>query len=626
MSITLKDILKKYGEQTIVENVTLEIFPGELFVLLGASGSGKTTLLRMIAGLVHPDRGEIFLQGTMVNDMTPQERNVGFVFQNYSLFRHMTIAENIGFGLRLRRIPKKSRDEKIRHLLDLIGLPGFGGRFPSQLSGGQQQRVAVARALAYEPQVLLLDEPFGALDLKTRVQLRQSFKQIQRQLGVTTVLVTHDQTDAFELGDRIGIMDRGKLLALGAPTEVYKRPKSEYVAQFLGASNFFTGVMQERNIQIGSAFLPLPEGMAPPDKGERVQVLIRPEEFELATQRDEIRGSFLGEGEVRECLFVGAHYRMTVHVPGIVRSITGGFGDNDPTSLFVQMGLGQSQSGCPNQPGEKVVVGVRAFHILPYQGLRILVAIDGSEHGEYALHFAVYLAKKTQGALTIVGVAERFLEETKAREGLTQANQRVQKELQEVTTAYRRGHPAEEILNETEQNRYDLVILGTRGRHAPSRFLGSTAARVSVNSPTPALITPTPFQEIKKILICIAGERVRKSDVRFIGRIARSTGAAVTLFHVHSDNEGKDEKDVTRYLQDVMRILQSLGLPVEMKMGEGEIVGMILHEAVEGNHDLLILGTRVGNLREAFMTNSITNQVLSQVDRPVLILHIRPPM
>lgn len=621
MSIWLKNISKMYGEQAVVDDVTLEIFPGELFVLLGASGSGKTTILRMIAGLVSPDRGEILLQGKVVNDLTPQERNVGFVFQNYSLFRHMTVAENIGFGLQIRRTARHEREKKINHLLELIGLPGFGGRYPSHLSGGQQQRVAVARALAYEPQVLLLDEPFGALDLKTRTQLRQNLKQIHRQLGVTTVMVTHDQADAFELGDRIGIMDRGKLLAAGAPTEIYKRPKSEYVAQFLGAANFFTGVMQERHIQIGSVFLPLPEGAAPPEKGERVQVLIRPEQLEIAAGREELHGTFLGEGEIRDSLFVGGAYRMSVQVLGVVRSITGGFGDTDPTVLSVQMGLGQNSF--PIGRGEKVAVGVSSFHILPYQGLHILVGIDGSEHGEHALRFAVYLAKKTQGKLTILGVAERYLEETKAQEGLTQASQGVQKELQEVTTTYRRGHPAEEILNETERNRYDLVVLGTRGRHAPSRFLGSTAARVSVNAPVPTLLAPTPFQEFKKILVCISGERVRKSDVRFVGRIARNTGAGVTLFHVRPE-EGEKEEGL--YLQEVLRILQSLGLRVEMKVGEGEIIGTILKEAYEGSYDLLVLGTRIGNLREAFLTDSVTSQVLSQVDRPVLILHIRPPM
>ncbi|TAJ97859.1 MAG: ATP-binding cassette domain-containing protein [Candidatus Manganitrophaceae bacterium] len=621
MSISLKNISKLYGEQAVVDDVSLEIFPGELFVLLGASGSGKTTVLRMIAGLVSPDRGEILLQERVVNDLTPQERNVGFVFQNYSLFRHMTVAENIGFGLQIRRVDRKAREEKIHHLLELIGLPGFGHRYPSQLSGGQQQRVAVARALAYEPQVLLLDEPFGALDLKTRMQLRQSLKQIHRELGVTTVMVTHDQSDAFELGDRIGIMERGKLLATGEPSDIYKRPKSEYVAQFLGAANFFTGVMQDRHVQIGSAFLPLPEGAAAPEKGERVQVLIRPEQFEIAAGRESLRGTFLGEGEIRDCLFVGGSHRMTVHVPGVVRSMAGGFGDPDPTNLSVLMGMGQGPY--PVGQGEKVVVGATSFHILPYQGLHTLVGIDGSEHGEHALQFAVYLSKKTQGRLTILGVAERFLEETKAREGLAQASQAAQKELQEVATAFRRGHPAEEILNETEQNLYDLVILGTRGRHAPSRFLGSTAARVSVNAPVPTLLTPTPFQDFKKILVCISSERVRKSDIRFVGRIARNTGASVVLFHVSPEG---GEKEGFFYLQQVRQILESLGLRVETKIGEGEIVGTILKEAYEGSYDLLVLGTRIGNLREAFLTNSVTSQVLSQVDRPVLILHIRPPM
>jgi len=621
MSISLKDICKYYGDHPVVDHVSLEIMTGELFVLLGASGSGKTTVLRMIAGLVAPDAGEIFLKGELINQVSPQRRNIGFVFQNYSLFRHMTVADNIGFGLRIRKIDAKERNERINRLLELIGLPGFGERYPSQLSGGQQQRIAVARALAYEPQVLLLDEPFGALDLKTRVQLRQSLKNIHHQLGITTVLVTHDQGDAFELGDRIGVMERGKLFAVGPPTEVYKRPKTEYVAQFLGAANFFTGQMGDDRLQIGTAFLPLPEGMAPLEKGTRVKVMIRPEELEIASPEQPLRGTFLGEGVVQDFLFAGSYYRIMVRIPGIVRAATTGGADTDPTLLYAQLGL-EKEKILPLQCGQKVAIGVVSFHILQYEGLRILVGIDGSEQAEHALQFGTFLAKTTHGSLSILGVAERYLEEGKAREGLTQAGQTAQKEVQEVATFYRRGHPAQEILSETEKGGYDLVVLGTRGRHAPPRFVGSTAGRVAMNASIPTLLTPTPLYKLQHLMICIAGQKMRKGDIRFIGRIARSTGARITLFHVRNERE---TGQVAVYLQEVLQILEHLGIEAEIKTGAGEPVQAILDEAQEGSYDLLVLGTRVGNLREAFLTQSVTSEILSNTDRPVLVLHVRPP-
>ncbi|MFN8373192.1 MAG: ABC transporter ATP-binding protein [Anaerolineae bacterium] len=214
MAILLEHISKAYGTVPVVHDFSLEIQSGELFVLLGASGSGKSTILRLIAGLTEADSGKILLHGNDVTHLPPQKRGTGFVFQNYSLFRHMTVAQNIDFGLSIRRKDRQERRRRVQELLDLIGLSDFGSRLPSQLSGGQQQRVALARALAYEPNVLLLDEPFGALDVKIRTQLRQNLREIQRKLNVTTVLVTHDQDEAFELADRIGIIDRGQLRRL----------------------------------------------------------------------------------------------------------------------------------------------------------------------------------------------------------------------------------------------------------------------------------------------------------------------------------------------------------------------------------------------------------------------------
>src|SRR5262249_35690111 len=234
MSIILTDLSKRYGNYLIVNKLSLQIEDGEMFVLLGASGSGKSTVLRMIAGLSRPDAGTVELNGKDVSTLPPQERGVGFVFQNYSLFRHMSVAENIEFGLRVRNIAQAERAKRREELLDLVGLGGLGNRYASQLSGGQQQRVALARALAYEPSVLLLDEPFGALDVKIRSQLRKNLREIQQKLHLTTILVTHDQEEAFELADRIGVMERGNLIEVGKPRSLYHRPRTDFAANFVG--------------------------------------------------------------------------------------------------------------------------------------------------------------------------------------------------------------------------------------------------------------------------------------------------------------------------------------------------------------------------------------------------------
>jgi len=311
MSITVQDASKRYDDKTVVSHVSLDITQGEFFVLLGASGSGKSTLLKMIAGLIPMDEGRVFLNGCDVTNLPPQSRNIGFVFQNYALFKHMTVAQNIAFGLEVRKIARPQRDARVKELLALVGLEGYGDRLPSQLSGGQQQRVAVARALAYEPEVLLLDEPFGALDVKIRGQLRSSLRELQRQLGITSVLVTHDQEEAFELADRIGIIEGGELLEIGTPDQLYRRPKTHWTATFLGEANLLEGKRNGAHVHIGETSI-----LAPQDSdwlsGQDVAVLVRPEEIEIANHPDQLRGQAITKGIVTGINFSGAHERITL--------------------------------------------------------------------------------------------------------------------------------------------------------------------------------------------------------------------------------------------------------------------------------------------------------------------------
>jgi sulfate transport system ATP-binding protein len=248
MKIEVKNLTKYFGNFVALENINLDIVDGELLALLGPSGSGKTTLLRIIAGLENIDEndvGEILFNNENVINKQIGDRGIGFVFQHYALFRHMTVFENIAFGLRVK--PKNERlnndeiNKKVTKLLELIQLSGFASRFPWQLSGGQRQRVALARALAVAPRVLLLDEPFGALDAKVRVDLRKWLKELQAELGITTILVTHDQEEALEVADRIVVLSKGKIEQVGTPDEVFHNPKNEFVISFLGSVNLFHG-------------------------------------------------------------------------------------------------------------------------------------------------------------------------------------------------------------------------------------------------------------------------------------------------------------------------------------------------------------------------------------------------
>ncbi len=310
MSIVLEHLMKRYDGHPVVNNVSLEVADGEFFVLLGSSGSGKTTVLNMVAGLIRTDQGRILLHGRDVTHLPTQERQVGMVFQNYALFQHMTVADNIEFGLQTRKVPKAERRHRRHELLELVGLSGLGDRLPKQISGGQQQRVALARALAYNPDVLLLDEPLGALDAKIRLELRRTLKTIQRETGITTILVTHDQEEAFELADRLGVMSFGRLMEIGYPEDLYKRPQTEFVATFLGTANLLVGQAQGEGVQLGALTFPLQDSSSLLHHDDRVQVLFRPEDVVLAPSPQDLGAPRLGQGEVEQVTFGGAFERL----------------------------------------------------------------------------------------------------------------------------------------------------------------------------------------------------------------------------------------------------------------------------------------------------------------------------
>ncbi|MFB3884881.1 MAG: ABC transporter ATP-binding protein [Thermodesulfobacteriota bacterium] len=247
MNIQLQDLLKRFGTLEAVSHVSLEIHDGELFTLLGPSGCGKTTILRLIGGFHKPDHGEIYFDGKAVTAIPPYERSIGMVFQNYALWPHMTIFDNIAYGLKLKKFSKTEIVDKVSRALKLVNLTGLEKRYPGQLSGGQQQRVALARALVLSPDVLLLDEPLSNLDAKIRVQVRAEIRKLQKELAITTIYVTHDQEEALTLSDRIAVINHGKLQQIGPPRDLYERPENPFVADFIGINNLIPGDIEEIN-------------------------------------------------------------------------------------------------------------------------------------------------------------------------------------------------------------------------------------------------------------------------------------------------------------------------------------------------------------------------------------------
>ena len=302
MYVELKNINKNFGDYKASDNVNFGVEKGKLIGLLGPSGSGKTTILRMIAGLETPDSGDIIIDGVRVNDLAASKRGIGFVFQNYALFRYMTVYDNIAFGLRVQKADKKKIDERVRELIKLIGLEGLEKRYPSQLSGGQRKRVAFARALAPNPQLLLLDEPFAAIDAKVRKELRSWLREMIEKLGVTSIFVTHDQDEAIEVADEIIITNKGRIEQTGTPIEIYHNPKTAFTASFFGETTFVDDYSKFHNFEhIENA----------------EKAIVRPE-FVKVTKKNEVQKykSSASHGVTKNVLFRGDSIEVVVDVDG----------------------------------------------------------------------------------------------------------------------------------------------------------------------------------------------------------------------------------------------------------------------------------------------------------------------
>jgi ABC-type Fe3+/spermidine/putrescine transport system ATPase subunit len=353
IAASVRSVSKKFGETVVLEDINFDVNEGEILVLLGASGSGKTTILRIIAGLEMPNSGRVILHGKDVTDLPARERGTGVIFQSYALFPKMNVESNIGYGLRLRGRPKKEIKETVARLIELVHLEEHGKKYPSQLSGGQQQRVAIARALAYEPEVLLFDEPFGALDAQIRTTLRREIRALLKQVNKPSIFITHDQEEALELGDRIAVLNAGRLEQIGTPFDVYNKPETEYVATFLGAANLLLGTIDGQNFVAENISLEIEDEVKLKD-GQSVKLVFRPEDVFLRKPENLTQHyQKLTDGVVEEVNFVGAFERVVVRLNLAAKQPIIVTRPKTETTAF------------PLAIGQTVDVGLVRFRILP---------------------------------------------------------------------------------------------------------------------------------------------------------------------------------------------------------------------------------------------------------------------
>ena len=343
-SIDLTGVGKRYGATWALRDVSLRVQPGEFFTLLGPSGCGKTTALRLVAGFLDPDEGEILIDGASVAGVPPWRRDLGLVFQSYALWPHLSVFEHVAFGLRERRVPRAERIARTREALRLVSLEGFEDRRPSQLSGGQQQRVALARTLVLRPRALLLDEPLSNLDAKLRAQMRVELRRLHRELGITTVFVTHDQAEAMALSSRVAVFDRGAVIQIGTPAEVYRRPRTRFVAEFVGAANLLPGRVERA---AGGCLIRIGDGVAlhvadaPGGDGARVLCVVRPEAIRRAAA-DTREPNRLG-ATVASAVYLGGRHECELTLGG---------------GLLLRAELTTHSGADAPQPGETLTVAV----------------------------------------------------------------------------------------------------------------------------------------------------------------------------------------------------------------------------------------------------------------------------
>jgi ABC-type Fe3+/spermidine/putrescine transport system ATPase subunit len=555
MSITLDQITKRYQNTPVVNDVSLDVGDGEFFVLLGASGSGKSTLLRAIAGLTGVDHGRISLHGRDVTHVSPRKREVGFVFQNYALFKHMSVADNIEFALRVRGVKKPERIARRKELLRLVALEGMDDRLPTQLSGGQQQRVAVARALAHKPQVLLLDEPFGALDAKIREELRRTIREVQRELRISTILVTHDQEEAFALADRIGVMNLGRLLEVGRPEELYARPATRFVATFLGAANLLLARQTAEGIRVGTTPVTAKLNQrVDMQRDQEVVAVLRPEEISLAAHRDVLNTIYLGGGVVESVGFTGAFERLRVRMTESDKGAVCADGSENLATLDVTRSQ-HEQRLLPLSVGQTVAVGVRRIHVLP---------TPLSSYSVYA---------RTASAV----------EGLKAHPLLVDLAMRMKTRINAVVEA-QLGSPGVRSDNVTTLAGVSVIASGPLAADELDWLLQRGASEV--------LLLPAQFTPATRVLIHWTAEDARRATLAVAASVLRHVPAEATYLNIVAGGDNEVQKPgAMRELLDARSEAQAVhGLEMRTELHYGDAVEELMRQLDDKPDQMLILG------------------------------------
>ncbi len=619
MSIVLTGLNKRFDHHLVVNNVALEVREGELFVFLGSSGSGKSTILRMIAGLLQPDEGRIEISGKDVTGMSPQQRGVGFVFQNYSLFGHMTVFENVEFGLRIRRVTRQQRRERSSTLLEAVGLTGLGDRYPHQLSGGQQQRVAVARALAYNPEVLLLDEPFGALDVKIRARMRQRLKTVQRELGITAILVTHDQEEAFELGDRIGVVDRGCLLEVGTPEELYHSPKNEFVATFIGGGNVLVGQTRENKFCLGRRCFEIPPEARTAEDNVWRRVLFRPETVELSDTpfAEKQKITTIGQGTITERIFNGATQKLLVQIDDLEGPrLLGPQPTVDRHSIVIEVVMTTRTLEVDFNPGKQVWIGVKNLHYLQYGGMKALVCVTGEGEEWPALECGINLARHGQINMTVLK-PERKGHGTQFHHKLEQVFNETDL-AHKITVKKNKYFSQDTVITEALAGYYDLIIPEIRKSSGKAIvdyqiLMGGTGL--------PVMLALRNCGTNGRILVCTAAGEPGKTDVRFAGRLARRLKREVTVFHVKkADISGHEEERINQNLSGSIKYLQGLGVMSALKLSEGPALETIIAECKRHEYDMIVIGASFPDKQSSFPGEDLPNRILKESAKAVIVV------
>jgi nucleotide-binding universal stress UspA family protein len=491
---------------------------------------------------------------------------------------------------------------------------------PRQLSGGQQQRVALARALAIRPDVLLLDEPLGALDAKIRLELRRSLRAIQRELGVTTILVTHDQEEAFELADRLGVMSFGRLLEVGPPQQLYASPQTEFVATFLGTANLLLGRAEANGVQLGPVHIALPAENRQSSDEQRVQVLFRPEDVALAARPEDLAVSQLGHGRVEQVVFSGSFERLRLRVPPLpgVRSIAPPAAFGDETILVEALRPLEDAGALPLQPGDGVWVGLRRIHALAHPGLQFLVLSDGSPQAQAAVALGGQFARLAHARTVVLGYGLRG--ET-VQSALQQAKEAIGSGLASLEVRATPFGPAEAVAREVERHQQDLVIM----KHAPGAPDSlDLAEEVLQAGEHHLLLAPRPQDVPARALICVTTGEPGKDDVLFAGRLVRHVGARASVMSVLGpDDESAEMRGrAERFLAGAVRTLEVLGVPAESLLRTGPVSQTVVQELATGGYDLLVMGAPLADRDGWISLRGVVGQVMEAAP-PCAVLIVR---